>query len=297
MSNNKIGRVSRSVFSSLTKLSFLNLNGNPVAEVEPQAFIESTTVSIDSSSFLCDCNLVWFTSFIQRNQQQESRCRHPFQLSEKRLADINPAQLKCDKNPRPIIISHPKSRSVQDGNEALFECKAKTAEVESTQIKWQVKRADDPQWLTLTNDADLCQINHSRPPSGTLVESMLRLPKVNQDVSGTYRCRVVNNFAQADSEEAELTVHKLPAFTTTFKNKTVEVGKTVKFRCNAHGHPEPEIQWHHSGMWDHGTTDDLGKKLELNNQKTMSIKEVDVEDSGKYTCIAKNSAGFVSHDI
>ena len=267
--------------------------------MEPNAFVDTTSVLINSASFLCDCNLVWFSTFIQRHgDNHQARCRHPFQLAEKQLAAIKPSSLKCDKNPRPVISSHPKSRSVQDGHEAMFECKAKTTEVESTQIEWQVRREGDLQWLTLTNDPDLCQIKHSRPPSGTLVESMLRLPKVNQDVSGVYRCRVVNNYAKTVSNEAALTVHKLPAFTTTFKNKTVEVGGRVKFACNAHGHPEPEIQWvrTHSGMWDHGTTDDLGKKLEL-KQKTMQIKQVDIEDSGKYTCIAKNSAGFVQHDI
>ena len=39
---------------------------------------------------------------------------------------------KCDKNPKPVIWSHPKSRSIEDGDTAKFECKVETSEIEST---------------------------------------------------------------------------------------------------------------------------------------------------------------------
>ena len=272
--------------------------GNPVAEVEHQAFSEATQVEIDSSSLLCDCNLQWFTNFVQTSSfSQKAQCRHPYRLAEKPLVDIEANELKCDKIPRPEIIGHPKSRSVEDGHEVQFECKAKMTEVESTEIEWQARLNEGDLWVTLKNDRDLYQINHSRPPSGTLVESLLRLPKVSQEAAGSYRCRVVNSYAKTVSHEAQLIVHKLSVFTTISKNKTVELGDRVKFVCDAVGHPDPEIAWHHSGnTWEH-TASDLFDKLDLNNQGTMLIKHVDVEDSGKYTCTAKNSAGLVKHDI
>ena len=75
--------------------------------------------------------------------------------------------------------------------------------------------------------------------------------RVINEIKGSYRCRVTNEFSTTDSEYAILDVYKLPRFTYTPRNKTLAAGQRVKLSCDAVGYPDPQISWSHSSHhWD-----------------------------------------------
>ncbi|MEQ2243941.1 Follistatin- protein 5, partial [Ilyodon furcidens] len=73
-----------------------------------------------------------------------------------------------------------------------------------------------------------------------------------------------------------------------------EPGVTASLRCHAEGIPSPQLSWLKNGI-DIKTK--LSKQLTLQaNGSEVHISNVHFEDTGAYTCIAKNEAG-VDEDI
>ena len=314
----------------MESLNWLNILENPINEIEFESFRTSNAwaaFKVNSHGFLCDCNLTWFCKFLQSNKQLFNKLDPPrcvnvdkdvaSEFGGKSLFNVNPKLLKCGKNPRPIISSHPKSRSIEDGDAAKFECKVKTSEIESTKIEWQIHREGDKKWLTLTEDPNLYQM-HTSPPGGAsdgdtsgtskgnIIESTLFLPSVGDDAKGQYRCKVTNKIAEAISNIAILDVYILPQFTYTPRNKTVSLGKKVDLTCDAAiGIPTPKIYWQRANditfwnRYDESSAELAEKMMIKGNSREPSIKlqNIGPEDSGKYTCVAENSAGRVSHDV
>ncbi|XP_044535994.1 follistatin-related protein 5 isoform X3 [Gracilinanus agilis] len=73
-----------------------------------------------------------------------------------------------------------------------------------------------------------------------------------------------------------------------------EPGVTASLRCHADGIPKPQLGWLKNGI---DITPKLSKQLTLQaNGSEVHISNVRYEDTGAYTCIAKNEAG-VDEDI
>ncbi|KAM9759770.1 leucine-rich repeat neuronal protein 1 [Menidia menidia] len=71
---------------------------------------------------------------------------------------------------------------------------------------------------------------------------------------------------------------------------SLEIGMTLDLDCRAMSQPEPEIYWV-TPMGNKITIDTLSDKYTLNNEGTLRISHIQVEDSGRYTCVAQNSEG------
>ena len=61
-------------------------------------------------------------------------------------------------------------------------------------------------------------------------------------------------------------------------NQSVTYNSPLQFNCSLSGFPTPEVLWTRDGI-------DLGKK------NTLTIRQARFEDSGEYTCSAKNPTG------
>ena len=61
-------------------------------------------------------------------------------------------------------------------------------------------------------------------------------------------------------------------------NQSVTYNSPLQFNCSLRGFPTPEVHWTKDGMH-------LGKK------NTLTIRQARFEDSGEYTCSAKNPIG------
>ncbi|MGH0155745.1 UNVERIFIED_CONTAM: hypothetical protein FKN15_031461 [Acipenser sinensis] len=91
-----------------------------------------------------------------------------------------------------------------------------------------------------------------------------------------------------------LQVNVPPVIQVYPESQAREPGVTASLRCHAEGIPNPQLAWLKNGI---DITPQLSKQLTLQaNGTEVHISNVRYEDTGAYTCIAKNEAG-VDEDI
>ena len=87
----------------------IDLRANPLTEIDFEAFDERAlrALMIDSEDFLCDCNLIWFSSMLKKIQSpsnDNNQCHYPPNLRGQNLLEVKHEQLTCDQNPKPVLI-------------------------------------------------------------------------------------------------------------------------------------------------------------------------------------------------
>eukprot|EP00064_Thunnus_orientalis_P001294 superscaffoldBa00000087_g1296 len=123
-------------------------------------------------------------------------------------------------------------------------------------------------------------------------DGSLYITKVTTTHMGNYTCH-------ADGYEKLFQTHTLqvnvpPVIRVYPESQAREPGVTASLRCHAEGIPSPQLAWLKNGM---DITTKLSKQLTLQaNGSEVHISNVHFEDTGAYTCIAKNDAG-VDEDI
>ncbi|XP_031424822.1 follistatin-related protein 5 isoform X2 [Clupea harengus] len=123
-------------------------------------------------------------------------------------------------------------------------------------------------------------------------DGSLYITKVTTTHMGNYSCH-------ADGYERLSQIHTLqvnvpPVIRVHPESQAREPGVTASLRCHAEGIPDPQLAWLKNGM-DIATK--ISKQLTLQaNGSEVHISNVHFEDTGAYTCIAKNEAG-VDEDI
>ena len=290
----------------MVELSTLDLRSNPITEIEFDSFGSSSwrVLRVNSTQFLCDCNIFWFTQWLQNRTQLVSlhedvpRCHHPADLKGKSLLEIDTSELKCDLNPRPTMITDPKSKSVQVGSDTKFACSARTTEIETIEIEWYYQELENSVTKVMKEEPDFVSIKHARPvtvQSGNTVQSTLIMRNLDKNAIGFYKCLIKNQYGHVHSSLAHLQVHQVPGFSTRPKNQTVSLHSKVKLICQAKGYPEPVISWTRDDGYNF---EEVRGRLELSNDvSTLTIANVNVNDTGKFTCTASNSAGNITADV
>lgn len=71
---------------------------------------------------------------------------------------------------------------------------------------------------------------------------------------------------------------------------SLELGMSVSLDCRAMAEPEPEIYWV-SPLGSKITVDTVSERYHLSSEGTLRLSHVQVEDSGRYTCVAQNTEG------
>ncbi|NXG61542.1 FSTL5 protein, partial [Hemiprocne comata] len=123
-------------------------------------------------------------------------------------------------------------------------------------------------------------------------DGSLYITKVTTTHMGNYTC-------YADGYEKLHQTHILqvnvpPVIRVYPESQAREPGVTASLRCHAEGIPNPQLGWLKNGI---DITPKLSKQLTLQaNGSEVHISNVRYEDTGAYTCIAKNEAG-VDEDI
>lgn len=123
-------------------------------------------------------------------------------------------------------------------------------------------------------------------------DGSLYITKVTTTHMGNYTCH-------ADGYERLLQTHRLqvnvpPVIRVYPESQAREPGVTSSLRCHAEGIPNPQLTWLKNGV---DITTKLSKQLTLQaNGSEVHISNVHFEDTGAYSCIARNEAG-VDEDI
>uniref|UniRef100_A0A3B3Q6Q2 Follistatin like 5 n=1 Tax=Paramormyrops kingsleyae TaxID=1676925 RepID=A0A3B3Q6Q2_9TELE len=123
-------------------------------------------------------------------------------------------------------------------------------------------------------------------------DGSLYITKVTTMHMGNYSCHA-DGYEQL-SQTLVLQVNVPPVILVHPESQAREPGVTASLRCHAEGIPKPQLSWLKNGM-DIATK--LSKQLTLQaNGSEVHVSNVRYEDTGAYTCIARNEAG-VDEDI
>ncbi|KAG9270615.1 hemicentin-2-like [Astyanax mexicanus] len=142
-----------------------------------------------------------------------------------------------------------------------------------------------PPTLTWLKDGRPLHFSHNQLPDGQ--ETRFQLPAVGRSDAGLYSC-VASNPAGSSTKTFNLTVLEPPKLSGPLgtEDRLVAVGGVVELECIAEGVPPPTLSW----LKDGRPVEDSSAVV-LQNGQLLRINNIQVEDSGLYTCLASSPAG------
>ena len=113
------------------------------------------------------------------------------------------------------------------------------------------------------------------------------------DDSAHYRCSASNYLGKASSS-ARVTVDtdeppRAPVITTRPRNVRMSEGGIIEMTCVAEGSPYPDISW-----WNNNRIVAPNSRVTVSNTgQHLRIQDIEVYDTGDYTCLAENRSGVI----
>ncbi|XP_035507925.1 immunoglobulin superfamily DCC subclass member 3 [Morone saxatilis] len=104
---------------------------------------------------------------------------------------------------------------------------------------------------------------------------------------GDYECVAQNSFGLVVSRKARIQAATMADFHVQPESVHAEESGVARFQCQIHGLPEPVISWEK----DNRPVDTKDERYTLLPTGVLQITGVRDEDSGKFCCVAHNSAG------
>ncbi|KFM78257.1 Basement membrane-specific heparan sulfate proteoglycan core protein, partial [Stegodyphus mimosarum] len=181
---------------------------------------------------------------------------------------------------------------IVEGDVVLFTAKARLAVVAPPRIQVnpprQTSRIGDiiRMRCTATGDQPI-SIDWSRI-GGYLAPNMVQsggdliFQGVTANDAGRYLCTAVNAAGKAEGV-SELAVNEETPIDYVRKEQTAFIGANIQLKCAVAGSPAPQLEWSKDG----GPLPDNAKVI--NNE--LWIKDIRMENAGRYICTASNTAG------
>ncbi|XP_046346605.2 peroxidasin-like isoform X1 [Haliotis rufescens] len=177
------------------------------------------------------------------------------------------ARVTIQSPPEFFVI--PRDQEVQEGNNADFSCNA---------------RGDPSPVLSWVKDGRPIPTNrrYTLQNGGRL----FRILNTESSDSGQYTCRAENAAGeQQASARLHIISHTAPVFSERTVSSVPTAGSDISMECHAEGNPIPHYQWRKEGRRISNS-----QKYVLQGN-TLTVRNVQHGDSGRYDCIAQNLAG------
>uniref|UniRef100_A0A8C1GT41 Neural cell adhesion molecule 2 n=1 Tax=Cyprinus carpio TaxID=7962 RepID=A0A8C1GT41_CYPCA len=129
-----------------------------------------------------------------------------------------------------------------------------------------------------------------------LQNNNLQVQRVTKADEGVYRCEArVEARGEIDFRDIILVVNVPPVVSVPQQsfNATADYGESVTFTCRAYGSPEPDVTWHRKGV----QLQESERYVMRARGTTLTVRNIQQDDGGSYTCKASNKAGEVEHEL
>ncbi|XP_072173936.1 uncharacterized protein [Diadema setosum] len=237
----------------------------------------------------CDCQISWFPTWLQAQNLEagvDGRCDHPAVLHGANIFSVAAEEFTCDDRLKPFIIREPDVVTSLRGDNVSLICTAGSTSDTPVKFVWKKDR-------TILEAANTIYYERLNPNRVNEYTSVLSLPHIREEEEGRYQCIISNEFGSTYSKKAKVTVHIFPSFTSTPININVQVGGVANLPCAAVGHPTPKIAWQKDGGINFPAA--RQRRFKLNEKlERFYIDDVQMIDTGVYTCTAHNAAGTIS---
>ncbi|XP_065205200.1 peroxidasin homolog [Planococcus citri] len=128
--------------------------------------------------------------------------------------------------------------------------------------------------------------------NGETFVSTLTLNDIRLEEAGTYQC-VSKDTPATVFGSTEVVVRAPPKITKSFNNIIIDSGSvTAELKCVAVGNPTPVVSWYKDNKEIASNTKFTLKE----NNTVLKIEKATKDDSGTYSCVAKNELGSAEHE-
>lgn len=286
---NHIKSIHARAFEGLANLVELDLAGNNITSIQQHAFASMAKLRklhLNSTSLLCDCNLLWIVKWIRDKAEQKfitATCAYPSEVQGVSITKLK--EDNCGDSPEPKVVEHPKAHTAIKGRSANLNCSATSNPFSNMTFLWK-KNNDNISKPMVQENVTISATGQHR------ATSVLIIPNVTHADSGKYQCIVSNNFGTTYSSKAKVNIATFPRFIKTPTNVTVKTGETAPLNCAATGDPPPEISWKKDGGNDFPAARERRMEV-MPTDHVFFIIDAKTSDMGVYSCAAKNAAGTI----
>lgn len=178
---------------------------------------------------------------------------------------------------------NPVSRRLTQGFNATFLCDVESG-YPKPNIEWWFE------WSGKVKQVEVIhypRYTHPTPNAWTITN-------IQPEDAGKYRC-IATNEAGEDVQLFEITSVDVPPTIDPMDDIIANEGNRVELTCSVTGTPKPTVEWYYLGSYYLGQT---VSKDDQSNKITAKIvfETMKVQNSGKYTCIARNGARNLTSD-
>lgn len=257
-----------------------SVQGSPQPSV--QFFRESHQITGDSHySIEHDISNVNWKLVIEKTEETDFRKYRAVATSSVGTAESEAEIKQMKKNRKPELTKGLKNQKVTEGHEVIME--VKFSGVPPPGVKWFKESKE------IVEKREEITVRTENGQSKLIIKNAKLMD------AGNYQVELVNSEGK-ETSSASVTVESEsitvpPHFTEMLTDVEVRESETTEFKVSATGVPTPEIQWCKNSAPLQINNERIFVRETGSGQQILTIKRVQLEDAGLYSCKASNEAG------